>query len=83
MQKKAVFRIETSALKINNMKLLNLSHIETADQISEFHWSEAQARRIGKNGIKPSSAVRNGSSLHKIIKTPEQEKAFMKSLQSA
>ena len=44
---------------------------------------KAKARSIGKNGIKPSSAVRNGSSLHKIIKTPEQEKAFMKSLLSA
>jgi len=49
-------------------------------KIADF---KAKARRIGKNGIKPSSAVRNGSSLHKIIKTPEQEKAFMKSLQSA
>jgi hypothetical protein len=44
---------------------------------------KARARRVGKNGVKPSSAVRNGSSLHKIIKTPEQAKAFMKSLQSA
>lgn len=44
---------------------------------------KAKAKRMGKNGIKPSSAVRNGSSLHKIIKTPEQAKAFMKSLQSA
>lgn len=44
---------------------------------------KAKARRMGKSGVKPSSAVRNGSSLHKIIKTPEQAKAFMKSLQSA
>lgn len=44
---------------------------------------KAKAKRTGKNGVKPSSAVRNGSSLHKIIKTPEQAKAFMKSLQSA
>jgi len=44
---------------------------------------KAKAKRMGKNGVKPSSAVRNGSSLHKIIKTPEQAKAFMKSLQSA
>jgi hypothetical protein len=44
---------------------------------------KARARRLGKNGIKPSSAVRNGSSLHRIIKTPEQAKAFMKSLESA
>jgi hypothetical protein len=49
-------------------------------KIADF---KAKAKRIGKSGIKPSSAVRNGSSLHKIIKTPEQEKAFMKSLQSA
>jgi hypothetical protein len=44
---------------------------------------KAKARRLGKNGIKPSSAIRNGSSLHKIIKTPEQANVFMKSLQSA
>lgn len=44
---------------------------------------KAKAKRIGKSGVKPSSAVRNGSSLHKIIKTPDQAKAFMKSLQSA
>jgi hypothetical protein len=44
---------------------------------------KAKARRVGKNGIKPLSATRNGSSLHKIIKTPEQAKAFMKSLESA
>jgi hypothetical protein len=49
-------------------------------KIADF---KAKAKRIGKSGIKPSSAVRNGSSLHKIIKTPEQAKAFMKSLQSA
>ena len=44
---------------------------------------KAKAKRMGKNGAKPSSAVRNGSSLHKIIKTSEQAKAFMKSLQTA
>jgi len=44
---------------------------------------KAKARRVGKKGVKPSSATRNGSSLHKIIKTPEQAKAFMKSLQTA
>jgi len=44
---------------------------------------KAKAKRMGKSGVKPSSAIRNGSSLHKIIKTPEQAKAFMKSLQSA
>ena len=44
---------------------------------------KAKAKRIGKSGVKPSDAVRNGSSLHKIIKTPEQARAFMKSLQSA
>jgi hypothetical protein len=44
---------------------------------------KARAKRVGKNGIKPSNAVRNGSSLHKIIKTPEQAKALMKSLESA
>jgi hypothetical protein len=49
-------------------------------KIADF---KEKARRIGKNGVKPASAVRNGSSLHKIIKTPEQAKAFMKSLESA
>ncbi|WP_158559293.1 hypothetical protein [Deminuibacter soli] len=44
---------------------------------------KAKARQVGKNDVKPSSASRNGSSLHKIIKTPEQAKAFMKALQSA
>lgn len=44
---------------------------------------KAKAKRMGKSGAKPSSAIRNGSSLHKIIKTPEQAKAFMKSLKSA
>lgn len=44
---------------------------------------KAEAKRLGKSGVKPASAVRNGSSLHKIIKTPKQAEAFMKSLQSA
>lgn len=44
---------------------------------------KAKAKLLGKNGIKPSSAIRNGSSLHKIIKTPEQAAALIKSLQSA
>jgi hypothetical protein len=44
---------------------------------------KAKARRVGKTGVKPSTAVRNGSSLHKIIKTQEQANAFMKSLRSA
>jgi hypothetical protein len=44
---------------------------------------KAKARLVGRNGIKPASAIRNGSSLHKIIKTPEQAKAFIKSLKSA
>ncbi len=44
---------------------------------------KAKAKRLGKNGVKPASAVRNGSSLHKIIRTPEQAQAFMKSLESA
>ena len=44
---------------------------------------KAKAKLLGKNNIKPASAIRNGSSLHMIIKTPEQAKAFMKSLQSA
>ena len=43
---------------------------------------KAKARLV-KNSAKPASATRNGSSLHKIIKTPAQAKAFMKSLQSA
>ena len=44
---------------------------------------KARAKLLGNNGIKPASAIRNGSSLHKIIKTPEQMKALIKSLQSA
>ena len=44
---------------------------------------KVKAKRLGKNGVKPASAVRNGSSLQRIIRTPEQAKAFMKSLESA
>ena len=44
---------------------------------------KAKAKKLGTRSVKPSSASRNGSSLHKIIKTPEQAKAFMKSLESA
>ena len=51
-----------------------------AEKIADL---KASAKRVEKNGIKPSRAVRNGSSLHMIIKTPEQAKAFMKSLESA
>ena len=40
-----------------------------------------KAKREGKK-LKPSSAVRNGSSLHKIIKTKEQADDFMKRLES-
>jgi hypothetical protein len=44
---------------------------------------KAKAQKQGNRSVKPSGAIRNGSSLHKIIKTPEQAKAFMKSLESA
>jgi hypothetical protein len=44
---------------------------------------KAKAQKQGRRSVKPSGAIRNGSSLHKIIKTPEQAKAFMKSLESA
>ncbi|MBS1661402.1 MAG: hypothetical protein JST68_10170 [Bacteroidetes bacterium] len=44
---------------------------------------KAQAKLIGKNGVKPRTAIQNGSSLHRIIKTPEQAKAFMKNLKAA
>ncbi len=44
---------------------------------------KAKAKKKGKMGVKPSGAIRNGSSLHKIIKTPEQAKAFMKQLETA
>lgn len=44
---------------------------------------KAKAKVLGKSGIQPSDAIRNGSSLHQIIKTPEQAMAFMKSLKSA
>ncbi|HEV2482238.1 MAG TPA: hypothetical protein VGS79_21385 [Puia sp.] len=43
----------------------------------------ARAKALGDTGIKPRSAIQNGSSLHMIIKTPEQAKAFMRSLQAA
>lgn len=42
-----------------------------------------KAKLLGDNGVKPRSAIRNGSSLHMIIKTPEQAKAFMKNLEAA
>lgn len=44
---------------------------------------KGKAKRFGKKDVKPSSAIRNGSSLHKIIKNPKQAKAFMKALGSA
>jgi hypothetical protein len=50
---------------------------ELARQLTE------KAKREGNPKLKPSSAVRNGSSLHKIIKTKEQADAFMKMLQSS
>jgi hypothetical protein len=40
-----------------------------------------KAKNEGRKG-KTSSASRNGSSLHKIIKTKEQAATFMKLLQS-
>lgn len=42
-----------------------------------------KAKKEGSSTLKPASAIRNGSSLHKIINTPEKAKAFMKSLESA
>jgi len=44
---------------------------------------KARAKRVGKNGAKPSSAIRNGSSLHKVIKTKKQASDFMKLLKSS
>ncbi|SEM56504.1 hypothetical protein SAMN04488505_10554 [Chitinophaga rupis] len=40
-----------------------------------------KAKENGAN-LKGSGAIRNGSSLHKIIKTKEQAATFMKLLQS-
>ena len=37
-----------------------------------------KAKKQGNTSLKPAGAIRNGSSLHKIIKTPEQAKALMK-----
>ena len=42
-----------------------------------------RAEREGRKDVKPSRAVHNRSSLHKIIKTKEQAAAFMKSLKAA
>ena len=42
-----------------------------------------KAERYGRTDIKPRSASRNGSSLHKIIRTKEQAERFMKSLRDA
>ena len=42
-----------------------------------------KAEREGLKNIKPRSASRNGSSLHKIIRTKEQAERFMKSLRDA
>ena len=43
----------------------------------------AKAKRLNGMRIKSSSSVRNGSSLHKVIKTREQANVFMKLLQSS
>lgn len=43
----------------------------------------AKAKLLGNGGSKPRSATRNGSSLHRIIRTPAQAEAFMKSLREA
>ena len=49
-------------------------------QIDEFI---AKAKALGDTGVNPRSSIQNGSSLHMIIKTPEQAKAFMKNLEAA
>lgn len=49
-------------------------------QIADFI---AEAKALGDTGVKPRSAIQNGSSLHMIIKTPEQAKAFMRNLEAA
>ncbi|WP_158559154.1 hypothetical protein [Deminuibacter soli] len=50
-----------------------------AKKIADY---KARAKALGDTGIKPASATQNGSSLHKIIKTPEQAAALMKALNS-
>lgn len=45
-------------------------------------WIE-EAKRCGKPVGTPRNAIQNGSSLHKIIKTPEQAARFMKALKAA
>ncbi|HVU56541.1 MAG TPA: hypothetical protein VHD83_15860 [Puia sp.] len=42
-----------------------------------------KAKRDGIKNVNPSTAVRNGSSLHMIIKTKQQAEAFMRSLRAA
>ncbi|HVV06932.1 MAG TPA: hypothetical protein VHC96_22025 [Puia sp.] len=53
---------------------------EVAQKIKELI---ERAERYGRKDIKPRSAVRNGSSLHKIIRTKEQAERFMRSLKAA
>lgn len=44
---------------------------------------KAKAKLLDKTTNKPVSAIRNGSSLHMIIKTKEQAEAFLKDLRAA
>ncbi|HEY8969809.1 MAG TPA: hypothetical protein VIM64_11970 [Puia sp.] len=53
---------------------------EVAQKINEL---AERAKRYGIKNIKSRSAVRNGSSLHKIIRTKEQAERFMRSLKAA
>ena len=51
-----------------------------AKKIADY---KAKAKALANTGVKPASAIQNGSSLHKIIKTPEQAAAFMQSLRAS
>jgi len=53
---------------------------ELAQKINEL---AERAKLYGRKDIKPRSAVRNGPSLHKIIRTKEQAERFMISLKAA
>jgi len=49
------------------------------ERIREF---TSRAKKEGRKDVKSSNAIRNGSSLHKIIKTKEQAATFMRLLKS-